>query len=66
METLIPKRLELFLGATVLSITAITILLTPWPNATQSIHRPGEQSQANLPNLRSESDLCHRVEELTH
>ncbi len=65
METLFQKRLELLIGGLVLFISLITVLFTPWPNAAKSVHRSGEQSQANLPGLRNDSDLRHRVKERT-
>jgi len=65
METLLQKRLELFIGGLVLFMSLTTILITPWPNAAKSLHRTREQSQANLFDLRNQSNLRHRVEELT-
>lgn len=65
METLLQKRLELLIGGLVLFVSLTTILFTPWPNAAKSVHRSGEQSQANLPGLWDKSDLRPRVKERT-
>lgn len=65
METLFQKRLELLIGGLVLFISLTTILFTPWPHAAKSVHRSGEQSQANMPSLWDKSDLRPRVQERT-